>query len=197
MAKPLIGDELWEIIEPLLPVKKRRFRHPGRKPIDNRKALSAILFVLRTGIPWEYLPQELGWGSGMTAWRRLEAWQKRGVWKKVHESLLARLQGADKIDWSRVVVDSSSIRALHGEKNGSQPHRSWAEREQAPHCDRRERHFARAHTDWCQRVRRYPDDPAGGCGLRGARQAGKTAPQAGARSGRPSVRLEASSRHAP
>ena len=56
MAKPLISDELWEIIEPLLPVKKRRFRHPGRKPIDNRKALSAILFVLRTGIPWEYLP---------------------------------------------------------------------------------------------------------------------------------------------
>lgn len=116
MAKPLISDELWEVIEPLLPVKKRRFRHPGRKPIDNRKALSAILFVLRTGIPWEYLPQELGWGSGMTAWRRLEAWQKRGVWKKVHESLLASLQGADKIDWSRVIVDSSSIRALHGGK---------------------------------------------------------------------------------
>ena len=116
MAKPLISDQLWEIIEPLLPVKKRRFRHPGRKPIDNRKALSAILFVLRTGIPWEYLPQELGWGSGMTAWRRLEAWQKQGVWKNVHETLLARLQGADKIDWSRVVVDSSSIRALHGGK---------------------------------------------------------------------------------
>ncbi len=114
MAKLLISDELWEIIEPLRSVKKRRFRHPGRKQIDNRKALAAILFVLRTGIPWEYLPQELGWGSGMTAWRRLEAWQKRGVWKKVHGSLLARLQGADKIDWSRVVVDSSSIRALHG-----------------------------------------------------------------------------------
>jgi len=52
----------------------------------------------------------------MTAWRRLEAWQKRGVWKKVHETLLARLQGADTIDWLRVVVDSSSIRALHREK---------------------------------------------------------------------------------
>lgn len=116
MAKPLISDELWEILEPLLPVKKRRFRYPGRKPVGNREALSAIVFVLKTGIPWEYLPQELGWGCGMTAWRRLEAWQKKGVWKAVHETLLAHLQSADKIDWSRVVVDSSSIRALHGGK---------------------------------------------------------------------------------
>lgn len=67
MAKPLISHDLWEVIEPLFPVKKRRFRHAGREPIDNGKALSAILFVLRTGIPWEYLPQELGWDSGMTA----------------------------------------------------------------------------------------------------------------------------------
>jgi transposase len=117
MAKPLLDDELWRIIEPLLPPpKRRRKRHPGRKPIDNRSALCAILFVLKTGLPWEYLPQELGWGSGMTAWRRLHAWQKQGVWQKIHEALLAHLQGADKIDWSRVVVDSSSVRAVHGGK---------------------------------------------------------------------------------
>ena len=88
----------------------------GRKPIDNRKALCAILFVLKTGLPWEYLPQELGWGSGMTAWRRLHAWQKQGVWKKVHEALLAHLQGAEQIDWSRAIIDSSSVRAVHGGK---------------------------------------------------------------------------------
>ncbi len=88
----------------------------GRKPIDNRKALCAILFVLKTGLPWEYLPQELGWGSGMTAWRRLHTWQKRGVWQKVHEVLLAHLQGADQIDWSRAIIDSSSVRAVHGGK---------------------------------------------------------------------------------
>jgi transposase len=117
MAKPILDDELWRIIEPLLPPpKRRRKRHPGRKPIDNRRALCAILFVLKTGLPWEYLPQELGWGSGMTAWRRLHAWQKKGVWQKIHETLLAHLQGADKIDWSRVVVDSSSVRAMHGGK---------------------------------------------------------------------------------
>jgi transposase len=117
MAKPILDDRLWKIIEPLLPPpRKRRKRHPGRKPIDNRRALSAILFVLKTGLPWEYLPQELGWGSGMTAWRRLHAWQKKGVWQKVHEALLAHLHQADQIDWSRAIVDSSSVRAVHGGK---------------------------------------------------------------------------------
>jgi transposase len=117
MAKPILEDELWEIVEPLLPQpKKRRRRYPGRKPLDNRQALCAILFVLKTGLPWEHLPQELGWGSGMTAWRRLHAWQKAGVWKKIHEALLAHLQQADQLDWSRAIVDSSSVRAVHGGK---------------------------------------------------------------------------------
>ncbi len=117
MAKPILDDELWEIIEPLLPPpKRRRKRYPGRKPIGHRQALSAILFVLKTGLPWEHLPQELGWGSGMTAWRRLHAWQKKGVWKKIHAALLAHLQGADQLDWSRAIVDSSSVRAVHGGK---------------------------------------------------------------------------------
>jgi transposase len=117
MAKPIFDDRLWEIIETLFTFpKKRRRRYPGRKPIDNRKALCAILFILKTGLPWEHLPQELGWGSGMTAWRRLHAWQKRGVWQKIHEALLAHLQGTDAIDWSRAIIDSSSVRAVHGGK---------------------------------------------------------------------------------
>ena len=101
MAKPLLPDELWERIEPLLPPPKpRRFRFPGRKPLDNRKALTGILFVLKTGIPWEYLPLEMGCGSGMTCWRRLRDWQAAGVWQQLHEILLAELNAADKIDWS-------------------------------------------------------------------------------------------------
>jgi transposase len=117
MAKPILDDTLWALIEPLLPApKKRRRRYPGRKPIGHRPALSGILFVLRTGIPWELLPQELGWGSGMSCWRRLSAWQKKGIWKKVHTALLAHLQQANQIDWSRAVVDSSSVRAVHGGK---------------------------------------------------------------------------------
>ncbi len=115
MAKPLIDDELWAIVEPLLPVAKpRRVRFPGRKPLDNRRALTGIVFVLKTGIGWEDLPQEMGCGSGMTCWRRLRDWQVAGVWQQLHETLLAKLQGTGKIDWSRAVVDSSSIRALKG-----------------------------------------------------------------------------------
>jgi len=115
MAKPLLDDELWTIIEPLLPAPKpRRFRYPGRKPIDNRQALTGVMFVLKTGIGWEDLPQEMGCGSGMTCWRRLRDWQAAGVWQRLHEILLAKLRGADQIDWSRAVVDSSSLRALKG-----------------------------------------------------------------------------------
>jgi transposase len=117
MAKPILTDELWALVEPILPPpKKRRRRYPGRKPVDHRKTLSAILFILKTGIPWEFLPQELGWGCGMTAWRRLRAWQRRGVWDKLHEALLVHLQEANKIDWERALIDSSSVRAVHGGK---------------------------------------------------------------------------------
>ena len=122
MAKPLIDDELWAIIEPLLPgPKPRRFRYPGRKPIDNRQALTGITFVLKTGIGWEDLPREMGCGSGMTCWRRLRDWHAAGVWQRLHEILLAQLHGADQIDWSRAVVDSSSVRALKG---GTKPGRT-------------------------------------------------------------------------
>jgi transposase len=66
-----VDDELWVLIEALLPKVERRYRYPGRKRLDDRKALCGILFVLYTGIAWEFLPQELGYGSGMTCWRRL------------------------------------------------------------------------------------------------------------------------------
>ena len=60
MAQPLVSDALWAKIKPLLPPPKpRRFRFPGRKPLDPRKALTGIIFVLKSGIPWELLPQEM------------------------------------------------------------------------------------------------------------------------------------------
>jgi transposase len=115
MAKPILDDELWVLIESLLPAPKpRRFRYPGRKPIGNREALTGILFVLISGIPWEMLPQELGCGSGMSCWRRLRDWTSAGVWQKIHSFLLDRLREADKIDWSRAVIDSASVRAVFG-----------------------------------------------------------------------------------
>src|SRR5437660_477350 len=115
MAKPLVSDKLWEILQPLLPPPKpRRFRYPGRKRLDDRKALTGILFVLKTGIPWEDLPREMGCGCGMTCWRRLRDWQADGTWEKIHKILLDHLRGADKLDFSRGIMDSSSVRAAYG-----------------------------------------------------------------------------------
>src|SRR5882762_10368426 len=121
MAKPLLPDKLWELIRPLIPP------HPpqpqgGRPWLDDRKALTGIIFVLKTGIPWEALPQEMGCGCGMTCWNYLCAWQIAGVWERLHQVLLAELQAADQIDWSRAAVDSSSVRALGGgEETGPNP----------------------------------------------------------------------------
>ena len=117
MAKPLLDERLWSLIRPLLPKPRARHReHAGRKPLGDRAALTGILFVLRTGLPWEYLPREMGCGCGMTCWRRMRDWQRHGVWRALHRTLLCELNGADKIDWSRAVVDSSSVRAIHGGK---------------------------------------------------------------------------------
>jgi transposase len=100
-AAPLVDDELWSVVEPLLPQPKgRRLRHPGRKPLDRRKALSGILFVLTSGIPWELLPREADCGSGMSCWRYLRAWQRAGVWEQVQRQLRARLREVDGIDFA-------------------------------------------------------------------------------------------------
>ena len=108
-----VPDALWVRIEPLLPRKQRRYRYPGRKPFDDRRALQGISFVLHTGIGWEHLPQELGFGRGMT-WRRRRAWQQAGVWGRLHELLLAELHAADQLEWERAVADSSHLQAKKG-----------------------------------------------------------------------------------
>jgi transposase len=110
----LVPDELWEVVEPLIPEVKRRYRYPGRKRVPDRQVLTGILFVLKTGIPWEALPQEMSCGSGVTCWRRLREWQEQGVWQRLHEVLLAKLNAAGEIDWQRAAVDSSHVRAFEG-----------------------------------------------------------------------------------
>jgi len=120
-AKPLLTDELWEVIEPLLP---RWTPGPkgGHPRVEDRNALTGIPFVLEAGIPWEDLPCEMGCGSGMTGWRRLRDGQADGTWDEVHRELLSRLQGADKIDWSRAWIDSGAVRAAYGgEGTGPSP----------------------------------------------------------------------------
>jgi transposase len=113
VAKPLLPDALWAIIEPLLP-KYTPSPKGGRPRLDDRKALTGILFVLKTGLPWEDLPSELNCGSGMSCWRRLAEWQADGTWQKIHAVLLERLANAGKLDWSKCVIDSSSVRAVLG-----------------------------------------------------------------------------------
>lgn len=112
MAKPLVPDALWAVIEPLLPREPAKPKG-GRPRVDDRAALTGIIFVLRSGIPWEMLPSEIGC-SGMTCWRRLRDWQAAGVWTRLHRTLLERLADAEKLDWSRAALDSSSIAAKKG-----------------------------------------------------------------------------------
>ena len=109
----LLPDGLWAIVEPLLPPYTPSPKG-GRPPITHRQALTGILFVLKTGLPWEDLPSEMGCGSGMACWRRLAAWQADGTWDRVHAALLDRLAGAGKLDWSKCAIDSSSVRAVFG-----------------------------------------------------------------------------------
>jgi transposase len=113
MSKELVSDELWEIIEPLLPEVPPKPKG-GRPRIDDRAALTGIVFVLKSGIPWEMLPQEMGCGSGSTCWRRLRDWQETGVWEELHRALLDRLGEADRIDWERASLDSASVPAKRG-----------------------------------------------------------------------------------
>ena len=113
MSKPLVSDELWAVVAPLLPPEPLKPKG-GRPRLSDRAALTGIIFVLKSGIPWEMLPQELGCGAGMTCWRRLRDWHAAGVWDRLHRALLDRLGEAGQIDWSRASLDSTSISAKGG-----------------------------------------------------------------------------------
>jgi transposase len=110
----LVSDELWERIEPLLPPLPVPSPKGGRPPVSNRQALTGIVFVLRTGIPWQMLPKEMNCGSGSTCWRRFAAWTALGVWPRLHALLLTILGKAGAIHLERAVMDSASVRAVFG-----------------------------------------------------------------------------------
>src|SRR5215472_9197900 len=126
MSTPLISDALWEIIAPLLPPEPPKPKGGRPRSITDRAALTGIVFVLKSGIPWEMLPQELGCGSGMTCWRRLRDWQRAGVWRRLHRALLQRLQDAGRIDWTRASLDSASVPAPGGRTHRQGPDESGA-----------------------------------------------------------------------
>jgi transposase len=128
MGKLLVPDELWELIEPILP--KHEPSPKGGKPrTPDQVCLTGILFVLKTGIAWEDFPQELGC-CGMTLWNRLDEWRRAGVWQALHRLLLDKLRGAEEINFARVVVDSASVRAVHGGKKRDRA--PWTAGNEAP-----------------------------------------------------------------
>jgi transposase len=128
MAALLVTDDLWAIVEPLLP-KHEPSPKGGHPRVPDRVCLTGILFVLKAGLPWEDFPLEMGC-CGMTLWNRLEEWRKAGVWDQLHRVLLGKLRKEDQIDFSRVVVDSSSVRAMHGGKKRDRA--PWTAEKQAP-----------------------------------------------------------------
>src|SRR4051812_13500580 len=162
VIEDLVPDGLWDRIAPLLPPPKpRRYRYPGRRPIDDRAALAGIVFVLKTGIAWNQLPAAVVGCSGVTCWRRLRDWTKAGVWPTLHELLLAELRAAGELDLEVCAVDGSHIRALKGGPRRTVPGRPRPSRLQAPSDLRRRWHPARHHPDRRQPQRRHPADPAG------------------------------------
>lgn len=113
MSRQWVTDELWNEVEPLLPPEAPK-PEGGRPPIDDRKCLVGIVFVLRTGCAWNDLPAELGCGHGSTCWRRFQFWTEAGVWGDVWQRILNHLGKLGRVDLSRAVVDSASVRAVFG-----------------------------------------------------------------------------------
>jgi len=111
--KELLPDELWTEIEPFLPSHAAQPKG-GRPWADDRACLRGIVFVLRSGIPWQLLPTEAFAVSGSTCWRRFQQWTDAGIWSQVHRRLLNRLGKLGEVDRSFDVVDSASVRALLG-----------------------------------------------------------------------------------
>ena len=109
-----VPERLWLEIEPLLPKVERRFRYPGRKRADDRACLEGILYVLRYAIPWRALPRIEGLPSGQTCWRRLDEWEKAGVWAGLMLRLQQRLAESEAIDWQRAIVDASLVPVKKG-----------------------------------------------------------------------------------
>ncbi|CAI7981003.1 transposase [Frankia sp. Hr75.2] len=173
----MVSAEVWTRLTLLIPARERRFRYPGRLPLDDRAALAGILWVLRNYVPWRELPSTLFGVSGVTCWRRLQDWVQAGAWPELREQLLAECDADGLLDLHRALVDSSHIHALKGAPRRSRP-RSAAARGGRVGGDRAgdDRAGGPAHAGH----RRAGEDPArgglcahGGRGDRGLREFGR------------------------
>ena len=103
-----LTDAQWELIAPLFPPPTRRGRHRA----DDRRTLNGILWILRSGARWQDLPRE--YGSDTTCHRRLQDWQKEGVWERIWLVFLKSLDEDGKLDWSRAFLDGTFAPAKKG-----------------------------------------------------------------------------------
>ena len=181
LADDLVPDQLWELVEPLLPAPPRPPYGGRYRTISDRACLAAIAFMARTSTPWRLLPaRELGCGSPSTCWRRLTEWADAGVFDALHLRVLDRLGAQGQLDWERVSVDTMSVRAKRGGPRGRKSGRSWQAWVQAALGLRRRRAAPDRGGDRGQRQRhhrvpgrrgRRPADPdAGGPAAHPARQ---------------------------
>jgi transposase len=142
----LVPDELWALVEPLLPAPPRPPHGGRRRTIPDRACFAAIVYMARTSTPWRLLPaRELGCGSPATCWRRLTEWARAGMFDQLHLAVLDRLGERGELDWARASVDTMSVRAKRGGPCGRKSSRSWQAWDQAPPRLRRQR----AAADWC------------------------------------------------
>jgi transposase len=122
MAKPILTDEPWHKIEPLLPKPKprRKGRKRGRPRKGNRQVLEGILWILKTGARWRDLPKDFGVSSSV-CWKRLRQWEAQGVWLRLWRAFLSELDGKDKLDWNEVFLDGSFASAKKGATELAKP----------------------------------------------------------------------------
>jgi transposase len=114
-----LSDSDWERIEPLLPKPKHKVVS-GRPPMDNRKAMTAVLYVLRTGCQWKALPRSLGAAS--TVHLRFRQWVEANVFKKMWKAGLLEMEEKKELDWTWQCMDGAMTKApLGGEKTGKNP----------------------------------------------------------------------------
>jgi transposase len=115
LADRLLPDALWQRIQPLLPPPPSHARGGAPRTVSDRACMAAIIFMARTSTPWALLPVgEFGCGSVTTCWRRFAEWAAAGVFERLQELLLDELGKAGGLDWSRISVDSVSLRAVRG-----------------------------------------------------------------------------------
>jgi transposase len=151
VARAILTDDLWQRVEHCMPPTPHRRRVPGPHPISDRAVLAGILFVLKSGLPWDELPGEMGAGSGMTCLRRLRKWQQEGRWKRIRRALAGAFARGE-VDWRRA-EDAPLVRRLRPQAEravrtglarrraeaaataGASLHHDW----RAPHAERSRR----------------------------------------------------------